>query len=179
MSQGSFAQYDSHIAGIKDVPKDYTGEGVLLRMIEGAGFRYYWATEGMKDIDVAVKPCEDCRTGFETVEHIYGLSEMVRSTVMSEVYDRSKLMKTTSFDELIAATNKNWADAANYLMKGNGRIDQMDIDYGKGSKVSFWNLLNGPLADAIYHTGQVVTFRRISGNPINPKVNVFMGKLND
>ncbi len=40
----------------------------------------------------------------------------------------------------------------------------------------FWHVLNGPLADAIYHTGQMVSFRRTSGNPMNPKVNVFMGK---
>ena len=40
----------------------------------------------------------------------------------------------------------------------------------------FWHVLNGPIADAIYHTGQIVSFRRTSGNPINPKVNVLMGK---
>ena len=41
----------------------------------------------------------------------------------------------------------------------------------------FWNLINGPFSDIIYHTGQVVAFRRISGNPINPGVNVFVGQV--
>jgi len=49
---------------------------------------------------------------------------------------------------------------------------------GKTSKFPLWNLLNGPLADAIYHTGQVVSFRRISGNPIPKGVNVFLGIKN-
>jgi len=41
----------------------------------------------------------------------------------------------------------------------------------------FWNLINGPFSDIIYHTGQVVAFRRITGNPINPGVNVFVGQV--
>ena len=38
-----------------------------------------------------------------------------------------------------------------------------------GNKMSFpfWNMINGPIADAIWHCGQVVTNRRASGNPIN------------
>ena len=46
----------------------------------------------------------------------------------------------------------------------------------KRKKLPFWYVLNGPLADAIYHTGQIVSFRRTSGNPMNPNVNVLMGK---
>ncbi len=43
-------------------------------------------------------------------------------------------------------------------------------------KFPFWHTLNGPISDALYHTGQLVVFRRASGNPMNPKVSVFMGK---
>jgi hypothetical protein len=39
-------------------------------------------------------------------------------------------------------------------------------------------LINGPITDAIYHTGQVVSFRRTSGNPIPKGVNVFLGVKN-
>ncbi|MEQ9412191.1 MAG: hypothetical protein RIF39_00100, partial [Cyclobacteriaceae bacterium] len=41
----------------------------------------------------------------------------------------------------------------------------------------FWNLLNGPISDAIWHVGQVVSFRRSSGNPINSKAEVLLGRL--
>ncbi len=47
---------------------------------------------------------------------------------------------------------------------------------GKTSRFPIWNLLNGPLSDAIYHTGQLVSFRRTSGNPIQTGVNVFFGR---
>mgnify|MGYP001157097463 CR=1 FL=1 len=63
-----------------------------------------------------------------------------------------------------------------------------DLDLGNlkivfergGSKYNFplWNLINGPIADALYHTGQIVSFRRTSGNPIPKGVNVFLGIKN-
>ena len=45
------------------------------------------------------------------------------------------------------------------------------------SEFPFWNQLNGPIADALWHVGQVVTFRRSSGNPMNPKVSVLQGNV--
>ena len=47
------------------------------------------------------------------------------------------------------------------------------------SEFPFWNLINGPIADAIWHTGQVVTLRRASGNPFNSQVSVLQGKLRE
>ena len=41
---------------------------------------------------------------------------------------------------------------------------------------AFWNQLNGPISDAIWHSGQVVMNRRASGNPLRKGVNVFLGK---
>jgi hypothetical protein len=49
---------------------------------------------------------------------------------------------------------------------------------GKISNFPIWNLMNGPLEDAIYHTGQIVSFRRTAGNPIPKGVNVFLGVKN-
>ena len=50
---------------------------------------------------------------------------------------------------------------------------------GKTSSFPIWNLLNGPLSDAIYHTGQLVSFRRTSGNTIQTGVNVFLGETKE
>jgi hypothetical protein len=36
----------------------------------------------------------------------------------------------------------------------------------------FWHLINGPLADALTHVGQINSFRRLAGNPA-PEANVF------
>jgi hypothetical protein len=38
----------------------------------------------------------------------------------------------------------------------------------------FWHLINGPFSDALTHTGQINSFRRLAGNPI-AGANVFKG----
>jgi hypothetical protein len=63
--------------------------------------------------------------------------------------------------------------------KSEEEVHQMNVVFereGKVSRFPVWNLLNGPLSDAIYHTGQLVSFRRTTGNPIQKGVNVFLGK---
>ena len=41
----------------------------------------------------------------------------------------------------------------------------------------FWNQINGPISDALWHCGQIVSFRQSSGNPHNSKASVFTGKV--
>jgi hypothetical protein len=43
----------------------------------------------------------------------------------------------------------------------------------------FWNQINGPISDALWHVGQVITHRRTSGNPFNSKVSVLQGRVRD
>jgi hypothetical protein len=50
---------------------------------------------------------------------------------------------------------------------------------GESTMLPFWNLANGPIADCIWHVGQIVSFRRSSGNPFNEKVDVFRGIVVD
>jgi len=41
----------------------------------------------------------------------------------------------------------------------------------------FWNQINGPIADCLWHLGQVVSFRRASGNPFTAKVSLLTGEV--
>jgi len=47
------------------------------------------------------------------------------------------------------------------------------------SEYPFWNNLNGPIGDALWHTGQVVLLRRASGNPFNSRASLLRGRLRD
>ncbi len=38
---------------------------------------------------------------------------------------------------------------------------------------------SGPIADALWHTGQIVSFRRSSGNPIPKGVNMLTGERSE
>ena len=168
-------------AEIPTAPDDYTSGNVLSRMIDGLGFRYHWVSEGLRAEDLAYRPSEDARTCRETLEHIYGLSDVVLNGVKNAPNVRPVDFSVYTYQELRVMTLNNLKEASD-LARGMtaeevGKLTIIFERNGKQSSTPFWNMLNGPLADAIYHTGQVVSFRRTSGNPQRPGVNVFMGTV--
>ncbi|TAK34823.1 MAG: hypothetical protein EPO28_15520, partial [Saprospiraceae bacterium] len=159
-------------------------ETVAARMIDGLGFRYYWATEGLRPEDLAFKPSAEARTSEETIDHILGLSEMIVNATKREpnVRDSEAAQPALSFEEKRKATLENLKTASNLLKSGAVKLEDCKIVFQNGdssSEFPFWNQLNGPIADAIWHCGQVVSFRRSSGNPFNSKVSVFSGKVRE
>ena len=162
---------------IPSYPANYTQGKVISRMIDGLGYRFYWATENLRVLDLNFKPETLARSTFETMDHIYGLSFMILNASKNQVNERRNPDQMTA-NELRSAIldNLKLASEAMALVED---LDELNILFqsSTGRKaLPFWHVLNGPLADAIYHTGQIVSFRRASGNPMNPKVNVFMGK---
>ena len=66
-----------------------------------------------------------------------------------------------------------------FLSKNKEQLESYTISFQRNDNINefpLWHLINGPIADAMWHVGQVVSFRRSSGNPLNEKVNVFSGK---
>lgn len=153
---------------IPNYPEVYTPENVAARMIDGLGYRYYWATLGLREVDFAYKPSEDSRTTGETIDHIYGLSWFILSA------PKSKTKEELNFEEKRKRTLENFQLASNRLKEAEGeKLEDFKANY------PYWNIINGPISDAIYHTGQVVAYRRASGNPIHPGVSVFSGKTKE
>jgi len=166
---------------IPDYPEAYTPETVAARMIDGLGFRYYWATEGLRPEDLAFKPSAEARTTEETIDHIYGLSQVIVNSTKQEpnVHDPEAAEPTLTFEEKRKATLENIKTASD-LLKSGVKLEDCKIVFknaGKTSEFPFWNNLNGPIGDALWHCGQVVSFRRSSGNPYNSKASVFTGKV--
>ena len=165
---------------IPDPPADYSSGNILARMIDGLGFRYYWATEGLTETDLAYTPSEGSQNTLETLVHIYGLSETIVNAPQNQPNIRSADWSQLSFDTLRQRTLANFEKASALCQgKTEEEIAEFTIIFQRGeqrSQYPYWNMMNGPLADAIYHVGQIVVFRRAAGNPINPKVNVFLGR---
>ena len=156
--------------------EEFSSNNIVARMIEGLGYRFYWATESLTDKDLKYKPSEDSRSSLQTLEHIYGLSVFILYTFEGKEYDFSQDEMT--FTELRNGTLKNLKIVYDMLNE-NADISQMQVRLnlnGQSLAFPFWNAINGPISDSLWHTGQIVSFRRASGNPINPKVNVFIGK---
>jgi len=164
---------------IPEYPENYSSGNVISRMIDGLGYRYYWATEGLTETDLKYKPSPEGRDVEHTLEHIHGLSKTILNGAKNEANVGSKEKKHFHFKDMRGETLKNFR-AASKLMAGKTEAEVADLKivFQRGEKKSefpFWHMFNGPIADAMWHTGQVVSFRRSSGNPLNPKVNVFMG----
>ncbi len=164
-------------------PESFTPENVVARTIDGLGFRFYWATEGLRPEDLAFRPTPEARSSEETIDHILGLSNLILNGIKSLPNVRSgEETSPLAFEVKRRMVLENLQTASKLLQQSGGKLDDMTIIFQNGdNKREFpvWHLLNGPIADALWHVGQVVTFRRSSGNPFNGKVNVFMGTVQE
>ena len=166
---------------IPSYPENFTAGTVASRMIDGLGFRYFWATEGLRAEDLSHKPSSDARTSEETITHIFELSQIIINSVTHTPNQPELPKQKYAFEEMRKRTLNNFKVASDQLREST---DQQMKEYKLTFKRStgttefpFWNLLNGPIADCLWHVGQVVTFRRSSGNPFNEKANVFTGTV--
>lgn len=163
---------------IPEYPSEYNEGTVVARMIDGLGFRYYWATEGLRDEDLAFEPSEDGRTTGETVDHILGLTNVVLNSALKRV-NESLDTEGKSFKEKRAMTLNMLKQAAD-IFRATDDLSQFKIVFKNENGTNefpFWHQINGPIADALWHCGQVITHRRSSGNPYNSKASVFTGKV--
>tara|TARA_X000000368_G_scaffold384459_1_gene343077 strand:+ start:486 stop:1064 length:579 start_codon:yes stop_codon:yes gene_type:complete len=165
---------------IPDYPESYSEAEIVGRMIDGLGFRYYWATEGLTDTDLAYKLPNDSRSSIETIVHIHDLSNMILYTALNSPIE---MMSTEGmgFKEIRKNTLLNLKQASDIIKKTKNFEDLSIIFLRNDKKIKFpfWNQLNGPIEDAVWHCGQVVAFRRASGNPISNKISVFTGKVQE
>ena len=155
--------------------ENYTAGAVVGRMIDGLGFRYYWATEGLTEKDLQYKPNEKGRTTQATVTHLYDLSNMLLGLTKTTL-KQSKKKSEMTFSEMRAQTLLN-IKAVSVTIKGTKDLSIFSTKRNGKIAMPFFNVINGPIADAIWHTGQVASFRRSSGNPINSKINHFSGTV--
>jgi hypothetical protein len=168
---------------IPDYPESYTPENVAARLIDGLGFRYYWATEGLTQKDLDYTPGNDGRSTGHTIDHIYGLTLTILNASLNKpnVFPRDE--EELTFEKKRALTLKNLEKASQLLKEQNANtLENNKVIFQSengSSEYPYWNMINGPIADAIYHTGQVVSFRRSSGNPINPNIRVFLGTVRE
>lgn len=164
-------------------PDSFSAENAVARMVDGLGFRFYWATEGLRPEDLAFRPTPEARTSEETIDHILGLSSVILHAVQQQPNVRKEgETPPLAFAEKRKTILDNLKTASDLLKTSGGKLEDYDVVFVNGdsrSEFPFWNILNGPLADALWHTGQVVSFRRSSGNPFNSKVSVFSGKVRE
>jgi len=163
---------------IPEYPEDYNECTVVARMIDGLGFRYYWATEDLRDKDLEFKPNAEARSTKETMLHIYDLASVILNSA-NKVPNTGQKPGEMTYDELRSETLNMLKTAAD-IFRESRDLSQFTIVFQRGENATeypFWNQINGPIADALWHCGQIVSHRRSSGNPFTSKVSVFTGKV--
>jgi len=166
---------------IPDYPDEYTAANMVVRMIDGLGFRYYWATEGLRSEDLAFQPNEEARTIEQTTDHILGLTNVIINSVTNTPNVGGSKDKTVlTFEEKRAKTLDNLKRTSDILRKSTTNdLEGFKLVFQRGdnsTEYPFWNQINGPISDALWHTGQVVSLRRSSGNPFDSNVSLLQGK---
>jgi hypothetical protein len=144
-------------------------------MLDGLGFRYYWATEGLRQEDLNYRPSDDARTSGETIDHIFGLSKMIVNATLKKANGTDEVLSEMTFVQKRQKTLENIKIAAD-ILRTSKDVSEYKLIFGE-REIPFWNSINGPIEDAVWHCGQVVLLRRSSGNPYNSKASVFSGKV--
>jgi hypothetical protein len=114
----------------------------------------------------------------ETVDHLYHLSLVIHNSARKEVNDRTVPQDAAmAFDQKRRQTLLNLKMASDIFKNVADLADHEVIFKNKNGivKFPFWNQINGPIEDAVWHSGQLAVLRRAAGNPIDPEVNVFLG----
>ena len=167
------AQPELPYQSIPEVPQSFTPATTVARLIDGLGFRYYWATEGLRSDDLVFKPSEEARTTDETLTHI--LSLCVNASKVIGIEAKEVDLNVLDFEAKRKLTLETLMATSTFL-KENPNMDLEALNLEAGSRTfPFWYIINGHLSDALTHVGQVVSFRRSSGNPIKKGVSVFEG----
>ena len=173
------SQTSEYFKDISEYPTEINNGNIISRMINGLGYRYYWATEKLRENDLRYRPSNDAYSTKETMVHIFTLSKTLYNTTLSKINERPDIDIPGDYENIRNETLQFLEKASkNFSNLNSEELNQMKIKFNRGGTIKsfpIWNLLNGPIADAIYHTGQIVSFRRTTGNPIDSSVNVFMG----
>ena len=150
---------------IPEAPDNITTGTSLARMTQGIGFRYYWATEGLSAEDLKYRPSEEAQSMLETIKHIYGLSNMIFNAASGKENIRPLTDIPQNYANLRKASLSFLEDASLlFLNASKEELTLMKVKFnrdGNRSSYPIWNLINGPLSDVLYHTGQILSLIHI------------------
>jgi hypothetical protein len=150
---------------IPDAPASVNAAAILGRLVDAVGFRFRWAVEGMIDADLAYRPAPDCMTHAELILHIHDL--LVSTAGNAGLSPGAPLAENSPCGEMVSAV----LDLCSRLSVGYKSMSESELS---ACTPKLWNMINGPVADALTHIGQILSWRRLAGAPPAP-ADLFRG----
>lgn len=151
---------------LDEYPENVSAGGVITRIPDGLGFRFYWATAGLKVEDYRFCPENGAKSIGGLIGHVWGLSNWMCLNIFGEEEVRPKGIGEQR-DHALQLIKKS-----RDFFCGLDEKELMDLQI---EDWPFWHFINGPISDALTHVGQINSFRRMAGNP-PIKANVFLGQ---
>lgn len=158
---------------LPDVPKEFNGAGVLTRLIDTILVRYTIASSDLRVEDKHFQVTPESMSMLVLQKHILQLILWSAHAIGVEL---PKLAIPESFDERKAEIEKMCRLLRSHVAEMDDEALSKVTIYLKRADTHYpiWYLINGPLSDAIHHIGQMISWRRISGNPA-PQISPFTG----
>ena len=157
---------ESRFRCIHDYPERQDANGVVMRLIDGLGYRFYWATQGLTQRDYGYSPGGGCQTIGELMGHVWELANWIHMHMLGSNDATPKPespgdQREQTLELLLAIRNRVETIDENVLFA----VQIQDFP--------FWHVINGPLSDALTHVGHIASFRRAIGSPV-PEHHVFL-----
>lgn len=151
-----------------------SGASILARLVDTIKVRYQIATEGLTDSNKTYRATPESMSMLELQKHILLLLKWVSVSVEAPKEKKHKAENFEDFKSDIIAYCDILRD--HLLTLNDDQLSKLTI-YLKREDTHYpiWFIVNGPLSDAIHHIGQMVSWRRIDGNPV-PKISPFSSK---
>jgi hypothetical protein len=159
---------------IPEPPTSCTSNSIMIRILDALGFRYYWATEGLTEKEYVYRPSPDSRNIRELIQHI---QDLVNSLDVSLGGKEHEEKETLSIVDIRRDTLECIRGICSRLKSMNDLELNSCVIYNSyyDRRFPVWNVINGPLCDALTHVGQLNSWRRLCGNPVS-EANVFLGE---
>ena len=159
---------------ILELPDKVCAANILVRLIDGMAFRYKWSLAEMENSDLEFRPVDGSMNLKELLEHMFEIVVWLYQTFIDNKFDEKPV---SGLHELKNQTLQRLKDIRDKLENmDDAELEKINVHNPWGDeKIPFWLIMNGPLADIFTHIGQILSWRRIAGNP-KPEVNLFRGK---
>ena len=158
---------------IPEPPREMSAATVLVRLVDAIGFRYRWATEGLREEDMNFQPCSTSMKVRELLAHIQGLLSISESYLTDA--ERVEIGSLNLYERRRRTLDTVLRIRDFLLMLDDDYLAEREYKVPWATEpLPVWYLINGPLSDALTHIGQVASWRRINNNPIM-RASVFFG----
>lgn len=157
---------EEHIySTIPEHPEKLSAGTSICRLLDGVGYRFYWATENLSEQAFDYSYSEESMSIGELIGHIWVLLNWMCIGINGEKNQKPDTVASQR-DHILVLIYR--------LRNSFCGMDDTALSAVRLNGKPFWNLINGPIADALTHVGQINMLRRAAGFP-PPKSNPFYG----